>query len=84
MVKKSRKRLNVKKPPEQVVDNYAKILQIVAIIAVIALIFIDAAFLPTTDVPIWVIGGLMGIAIGLSPEQMVEIIKGAISGVKKK
>lgn len=67
---KTKKQLDDQK---QVVDTYARILQLVAIVAVIA-IYVISAISPSVDIPVWVPAGLLGVAIGLSPEQMGKII----------
>lgn len=59
---------------EAKVDNFARILQLVAIVAVVAVILIDTLS-DTANVPIYVPAGLMGVAIGLSPDEFVRIIK---------
>lgn len=61
------------KRAEQVVDTAARILQIVAIISVVAIFIINGA-LENADVPIWVPAGLLGIAVGLSPDQIGKIV----------
>lgn len=66
-----------RKHAEQVVDTFARVLQIVAIIAVVAVYITDGAF-ETVSVPIYVPAGLLGIAIGLNPEQISRIITSAV------
>lgn len=58
---------------KQVIDRYARALQALAIIAVIAIYVIRSVY-PDTDIPVWVPGGLLGVAIGLSPEQIVKLL----------
>lgn len=62
-----------KQHAEAVVDAYARVLQIIAIIAVVAIFIINGA-LPNADVPIYVPAGLLGVAVGLSPQQIGKII----------
>lgn len=83
MVRKRTKKVDRAKEPKQLVDNYAKILQIVAIIFLFAIIVVDALLLPKSEVQVWIYGGILGVAIGLSPEQMIEIIKAFIGARKK-
>lgn len=74
MAKRSKHEHNrQQKRTEQVIDNYARVLQIVAIISVVV-IFIINGTLETADVPIWVPAGLLGVAVGLSPEQIGQIL----------
>lgn len=64
------------------VDSAARYLQIVATIAVVAVVIIGQVVKSDNQIPVWVTAGLMGIAIGLSPEQFVEIIKSFFKGRK--
>lgn len=78
----------VKKTKQQVekqqasVDNYARVLQIVAIVAVAAIVIVQQFVESKNQIPIWIPAGLMGIAVGLSPEQFVELIKAFFTGRK--
>lgn len=65
------------------VDNFARILQIVAIIGVVAIVIVGQLVDEQNPVPIWIPAGLMGVAIGLSPEQFIELIKAFFTGRKK-
>ena len=58
---------------EQAVDAFARILQIVAIISVVAIFIVNGA-LENADVPIYVPAGLLGVAVGLSPTQIGKIV----------
>lgn len=49
--------------------------RVVCLIAVIALMVLDAT-IPTFEYPVWVLGILMGIVIGLSPEDLRDWFKG--------
>lgn len=62
---------------EQKVDRSARILQFVALVIAAVLLIIDA-FLKDYELPVWVIGGIIGIAIGLSPDQIFKLVKEAI------
>ena len=65
------------------VDNFARILQIVAIIGVVAIVIVSQLVKSDTAIPVWIPAGLMGVAIGLSPEQFIELIKAFFTGRKK-
>lgn len=65
------------------VDNFARILQIVAIIGVVAIVIVGLLVDEKNPVPVWIPAGLMGVAIGLSPEQFIELIKAFFTGRKK-
>ena len=65
------------------VDNFARILQIVAIIGVVAIVVVGQLVEEQNPVPTWIPAGLMGVAIGLSPEQFIELIKAFFTGRKK-
>lgn len=67
---------------KQRVDNAARYLQIVAVIAVVAVVIVGQVVKTDNQIPVWVTAGLMGVAIGLSPEQFVEIIKTFFKGRK--
>jgi hypothetical protein len=68
---------------KEAVDNFARILQIVAIVAVVAIIVTGQLVKDENPVPIWIPAGLMGVAIGLSPDQFIELIKAFLTGRKK-
>lgn len=65
------------------VDRFASILQIVAIIGVVAIVIVGLLVDEKNPVPVWIPAGLMGVAIGLSPDQFVELIKAFFTGRKK-
>lgn len=65
------------------VDNAARTLQIVAIIAVVVIVIITQTIKSEQDIPVWIPAGLMGVAVGLSPEQFVELLKAFFTGRKK-
>ena len=62
---------------EQKVDQSARILQFLALLIGGVLLVIDA-FLKDYELPVWIIGGIIGIAVGLSPDQVFKLIKEAI------
>jgi len=62
------------KDVEKRVDKSVRALQFVALIVLVILILIDA-FLKDYELPVWVLGGIVGIAVGLSPDQMFKLIK---------
>jgi hypothetical protein len=64
------------------VDNVARYLQIVAIVAVVIIVVVGQVIKSDNQIPIWVTAGLMGIAVGLSPEQFVELLKAFFKGKK--
>lgn len=65
------------------VDRFAGILQIVAIIGVVVIVVVGLLVDEKNPVPVWIPAGLMGVAIGLSPDQFVELIKAFFTGRKK-
>ena len=65
------------------VDRFAGILQIVAIIGVVVIVVVGLLVEEKNPVPVWIPAGLMGVAIGLSPDQFVELIKAFFTGRKK-
>lgn len=83
MVKQPKKTKQQVEKQQASVDNYARILQIVAIIAVVAIVIVGQVIDSKNTIPIWIPAGLMGVAIGLSPEQFVELIKAFFTGRKK-
>lgn len=65
------------------VDRFAGILQIVAIVGVVVIVVVGLLVEEKNPVPVWIPAGLMGVAIGLSPDQFVELIKAFFTGRKK-
>lgn len=65
------------------VDRFAGTLQIVAIIGVVVIVVVGLLVEEKNPVPVWIPAGLMGVAIGLSPDQFVELIKAFFTGRKK-
>lgn len=80
--KKPNKRRIVEQQKQRV-DDAARYLQAVAIVAVVIVVIVGQVIKGADRVPIWVTAGLMGVAIGLSPEQFVEIIKSFLRGRTK-
>lgn len=70
---KKREQKQLEHKTEQAVDAFARVLQIVAIISVVA-IFVINGTLPNANVPIYVPAGLLGVAVGLSPAQIGKIV----------
>lgn len=70
---------------QQVVDTAARVIQGLAIVALVAVLVVDS-ITPEPSTPVWVIGGLLGVAIGLSPKQILELIGNIaknLTGAKK-
>lgn len=80
--KTNNQRRDVERQQERV-DRFASILQIVAIIGVVAIVIVSLLVDEKNPVPVWIPAGLMGVAIGLSPDQFVELIKAFFTGRKK-
>lgn len=68
---------------KEAVDNFARILQIVAILSVVAIVIVGQLVKSDNAIPVWIPAGLMGVAIGLSPDQFIELIKAFLTGRKK-
>lgn len=77
MVTRQTKKVKQTKNQIEEVDTYARILQLVAIVSVIA-IYVLSALSPNTNIPVWVPAGLLGVAIGLSPDHIAKIITSMI------
>lgn len=58
---------------EQAVDTAQRVIQGLAIVALVVILIVDA-LVPTATIEIWIKGGLVGVAIGLSPKQILELI----------
>jgi len=71
IVKVENKKL--KKQPES--QAATTIFRVVCLIGAIALLFLDAT-ITTFDYPVWVLGLLMGVVIGLGPDDLREWFKG--------
>jgi uncharacterized membrane protein (DUF485 family) len=66
---------------EQKVSSLAGLLQICALFVGFAILVLPA-FLPTLSVPVWAAPMTFGIAAGLSPEQMFNLLTKAIQVVR--
>lgn len=82
MAKQPRKNKAQKVVEQERVDRFASILQIVAIVGVVAIVVVGLLVDEQNPVPVWIPAGLMGIAIGLSPDQSIELIKAFFTGRK--
>lgn len=82
MVQKRTNKQRIIDEQKQRVDNVARYLQIVATVAVVVVVIVGQVVKSENNIPIWVTAGLMGIAIGLSPEQFIELIKAFFKGRK--
>jgi integral membrane sensor domain MASE1 len=83
MAKQQRKNKTPKIVEQERVDRFASILQIVAIVGVVCIVIAQLVTDSATQIPIWIPAGLMGVAVGLSPDQFVELIKAFFTGRKK-
>lgn len=83
MAEKPRKNNRSQIVEQERVDRFASILQIVAIIGVVCIVVVGQLTENATQIPVWIPAGLMGVAIGLSPDQFVELIKAFFTGRKK-
>lgn len=82
MAKKSKKtRVDEASIDKTIVDKYARILQMIAIVGLLIIVCIDET-VPVTEIPNWIKWGMFGIALGLSPSEILNILK-SILGVKK-
>lgn len=83
--KQARKNRQIHKEREQkqLVDKYSRILQIVAVVCVF-LVYLLMSVYPKTEIPVWVPAGLLGVAIGLNPEQMAKIVSDIVKGIVSK
>lgn len=78
MAKKTDKqKASIQKEAEYRVDNLARILQIFALVLAGILTIIDIA-VKDYELPIWLVPAILGIAAGLSPEQIAKIISDSI------
>ena len=78
MVKKDAKtKAKIQQEAEYRVDNLARVLQIFALILAGILTIVDIA-VKDYELPIWLVPAILGIAAGLSPEQIAKIITDSI------
>lgn len=73
-----------KKPPKQQpvqneVDVYARAIQLVALFIFGGMVVISA-FVEKSNIPVWATLGILGVAVGLSPEQILDLIKDLLKG----
>lgn len=66
---------------EKTVDTAQRVIQGIALIALVVLIVVDYVT-PNTNVEVWIKGGLLAVGIGLSPKQILDIARNFI-GAKK-
>lgn len=75
-----------KRKIEAKIDNLARVLQIAAMFIAAILILADI-LVKDYELPVWTIPAILGIAAGLSPEQiakiLVDIVKSFLTGRKK-
>lgn len=75
MVKQNTKRPHQKKQEQQDAHAAATFFRVICLIGAIAILVLDA-LIPTFDYPVWVLGLLMGVVIGLGPEDLKAWFKG--------
>lgn len=80
--KKNNTKHKVEKQQERV-GRFASILQVFAIVGVVAIVVAQLVTDSATQIPVWIPAGLMGVAIGLSPDQFIELIKAFFTGRKR-
>lgn len=78
--KKVTKKQEVERQHE--VDVYARVLQMIGVLAVVAMIFTDN-LVANSNIPIWIYFGILGVAVGLSPEQILDVIKSIFLGNRR-
>lgn len=76
----AKRKTDVKRIPKQPVRKQPEpkaattFFRVVCLVGAIALFILDAT-IPTFEYPVWVLGILMGIVIGLSPEDIRDYFK---------
>lgn len=80
--KPTKKPIKKHEPERQEIDAYARVLQVVAVIAVVSMVFIDNLVKDST-IPVWIYFGILGVAVGLSPEQILDVIKSIFTGGRR-
>lgn len=63
------------KQHEQETHAAATVFRVICLIGAIAVLVLDS-LIPTFDYPVWVLGLLMGVVIGLGPEDLKNWFKG--------
>lgn len=81
--KKVNKQQQIIEQQRERVDNASRRLQIVAIIAVVIIVVVGQVVESKNPIQVWIPAGLMGVAIGLSPEQFIELLKAFFTGRKR-
>lgn len=66
-----------RKEVEQKVDQSSRVLQFLALL-IAGILLVTDALVQTYELPVWIIGGIIGIAVGFSPDQFYKLIKEAI------
>jgi len=74
MANRKRNVKNEHKEIQQRVDTASRVVQGVAIVALVVIMAVDF-YTPDTSVEVWVKGGLLAVGIGLSPKQILEFIR---------
>lgn len=83
MAKKNNKPTPKKQAEDkQQLDTTARVLQMVAVVSVVAMLVIDNLVKDST-IPVWIYFGILGVAVGLSPEQILDVIKSFFTGGRK-
>lgn len=70
---KNTSKKQLKKKPE--VQAAATVFRVICLFAAIGILVLDAT-ITTFDYPVWVLGLLMGVVIGLGPEDLRDWFKG--------
>lgn len=73
--KRSKSKKNEQQEIKQVVDKAQRVIQGLAIVALVVIIAVDF-YTPDTTVEVWIKGGLLAVGIGLSPKQILEFVRG--------
>lgn len=80
------KKITARVQAEQKVDTLARVLQITALI-IAAVLLVTDALIDKFSLPVWAVPLILGIAAGLSPEQIAKIItdvvKAFVTGKRK-
>lgn len=77
MVAKRNTKRPVKKQTQAKIETHAAatFFRVVCLVGAIAILVLDA-LIPTFEYPVWVLGLLMGVVIGLGPEDLKAWFKG--------
>lgn len=82
MAKKNKPTPKKQEADKQQLDTTARVLQMVAVVSVVAMLVIDNLVKDST-IPVWIYFGILGVAVGLSPEQILDVIKSFFTGGRK-